>query len=128
MPSKPRTLAGILRLRRHADRAYNLVQRDPATARIHGSARWQEVRAQVLRDEPVCCVCAWGTVPPRTSSDCTHAGPPGQAGRKARVVPSAYSWRIVPVDGPSPIGRMAIVGDSPPQAGAIHGSDVGLLE
>ena len=51
MPSKPRTLAGILRLRRHADRAYNLVQRDPATARIHGSARWQAVRALVLRDE-----------------------------------------------------------------------------
>jgi 5-methylcytosine-specific restriction endonuclease McrA len=58
MPSKPRTLAGILRLRRHADRAYNLVQRDPATARIHGSARWQAVRAQVLRDEPVCRECA----------------------------------------------------------------------
>ena len=58
MPSKPRTLAGILRLRRHADRAYNLVQRDPATARIHGSARWQAVRTQVLRDEPVCRACA----------------------------------------------------------------------
>ena len=58
MPSKPRTLAGILRLRRHADRAYNLVQRDPATARIHGSARWQAVRAQAFRDEPVCRACA----------------------------------------------------------------------
>lgn len=70
MPSKPRTLAGILRLRRHADRAYNLVQRDPLTARIHGSARWQAVRAQVLRDEPVCRACArLGLTEPATQVD-----------------------------------------------------------
>jgi 5-methylcytosine-specific restriction protein A len=58
MPSKPCTLAGILRSRRHADREYNRARRDPAVARIHGSARWQAVRAQVLRDEPVCRECA----------------------------------------------------------------------
>ncbi|MBL9086785.1 MAG: HNH endonuclease [Planctomycetia bacterium] len=70
MPSKPRTLAGILRIRRHADRTYNLVQRDPATARIHGSARWQDVRAQVLRNEPVCRSCALtGRSEPATTVD-----------------------------------------------------------
>ena len=70
MPSKPRTLAGILRLRRQADRAYNLVQRDPATARIHGSGRWQDVRAQVLRNEPVCRECALtGRSEPATQVD-----------------------------------------------------------
>ena len=70
MPSKPRTRAGILRLRRHADRVYNLVQRDPVTARIHGSARWQAVRAQVLRDEPVCRECARrGLTEPATTVD-----------------------------------------------------------
>ena len=70
MPSKPRTLAGILRLRRHADRAYNLVQRDPATARIHGSGRWQDVRAQVLRAEPICRACAArGLTEPATTVD-----------------------------------------------------------
>ena len=58
MPSKPRTLAGILRHRRHADREYNRTRRDPVVARIHGSARWQAVRAQVLRDEPLCRECA----------------------------------------------------------------------
>ena len=40
MPSKPRTLAGILRLRRHADRAYNLVQRDVDPARVVRVAPW----------------------------------------------------------------------------------------
>ncbi len=58
MPSKPRTLAGILRSRRHADQEYNRARRDPAVARIHGSARWRAVRAQVLRDEPLCRECA----------------------------------------------------------------------
>ena len=58
MPSKPRTLAGILCPRRQTDRAYNRLQRDPVTAAIHGSARWQAVRAQVLRAEPVCRACA----------------------------------------------------------------------
>jgi len=57
MPSKPRTLAGILHRRRHADRAYNRVQRDCAVARVHGSARWQAVRDQVLRNEPLCRAC-----------------------------------------------------------------------
>ncbi len=46
MPSKPRTLAGILRLRRQADRAHNRVQRDPATVR---AARSSVVRR---RSEP----------------------------------------------------------------------------
>lgn len=72
MPSKPRTLAGILRLRlrRHTDRAYNLVPRDPATARIHGSARWQAIRAKVLRDEPICRACArLGLTEPATTVD-----------------------------------------------------------
>jgi len=58
MPSKPRTLAGILCPRRQTDRAYNRFQRDPAVARVHGSARWQAVRARVLRDEPLCRACA----------------------------------------------------------------------
>ena len=58
MPSKPRTLAGILRSRRHADAEYNRARRDPVVARIHGSARWQAVRAQVLRTEPLCRTCA----------------------------------------------------------------------
>ncbi len=70
MPSKPRTLAGILRSRRHADREYNLARRDPAVARIHGSARWQAVRAQVLRDEPLCRECArLGLTEPATQVD-----------------------------------------------------------
>lgn len=70
MPSKPRTLAGILRSRRHADREYNRARRDPAVARIHGSARWQAVRAQVLRDEPVCRECArLGLTEPATQVD-----------------------------------------------------------
>ncbi len=47
MPTKPRTLAGILRSRRHADAVYNRTRRDPAVARIRGSARWQAVRARV---------------------------------------------------------------------------------
>jgi 5-methylcytosine-specific restriction endonuclease McrA len=70
MPSKPRTLAGILRSRRHADREYNLTRRDPLVARIHVSARWQAVRAQVLRDEPVCRECASrGVTEPATQVD-----------------------------------------------------------
>ncbi len=70
MPSKPRTLAGILRSRRHADREYNRARRDPVVARIHGSARWQAVRAQVLRDEPVCRECArLGLTEPATQVD-----------------------------------------------------------
>ena len=36
MPSKPRTFAGILRPRRHADRAYNRDRR--ALANVYGSA------------------------------------------------------------------------------------------
>ena len=83
MPSKPRTLAGILRSRRHADREYNRARRDPAVARIHGSARWQAVRAQVLRDEPVCRECA----APRADR-ARHAGgprrPPGRGTRRWR--------------------------------------------
>ncbi len=40
MPSKPRTLTGIFRLRRHADRAYNLTDHDSATRRVHGLIGW----------------------------------------------------------------------------------------
>lgn len=70
MPTKPRTLAGILRSRRHADQEYNRARRDPVVARIHGSARWQAVRAQVLRDEPVCRECARvGLTEPATQVD-----------------------------------------------------------
>ncbi len=70
MPSKPRTLAGILRGRRHADAEYNRTRRDPVVARIHGSARWQAVRAQVLRDEPLCRECArLGLTEPATQVD-----------------------------------------------------------
>jgi 5-methylcytosine-specific restriction endonuclease McrA len=70
MPSKPRTLAGILRSRRHADAEYNRARRDPAVAGIHGSVRWQAVRAQVLRDEPVCRECARrGMTEPATQVD-----------------------------------------------------------
>jgi hypothetical protein len=77
MPTKPRTLAGILRSRHHADREYNRTRRDPVVARIHGSARWQALRARVLRDEPLCReVRAPGADPAR------HAGgprrPPGE--------------------------------------------------
>lgn len=70
MPSKPRTLAGILRGRRLADQEYNRARRDPLVARIHGSARWQAVRDQVLRDEPVCRECArLGLTEPATQVD-----------------------------------------------------------
>ena len=70
MPSKPRTLAGILRSRRHADAEYNRASRDPAVARVHGSARWQSVRAQVLRAEPACRECArLGLSEPATQVD-----------------------------------------------------------
>lgn len=70
MPSKPRTLAGILRSRRHADREYNRTRRDPVVARIHGSARWQALRARVLRDEPLCRECARrGLTQPATQVD-----------------------------------------------------------
>ncbi len=78
MPSKPRTLAGILRSRRHADREYNRARRDPVVARIHGSARWQAVRAQALRDEPVCRECARvGLTEPATQVD--HVVPVARA-------------------------------------------------
>ena len=70
MPSKPRTLAGILRSRRHADAEYNRTRRDPVVARIHGSAGWQAVRAQVLREEPLCRECARrGLTEPATQVD-----------------------------------------------------------
>lgn len=54
MPSKARTLAGILRPRRHAGRAHTRGQHDPATAAVHGSARWQAVRVREEgRDAPI---------------------------------------------------------------------------
>lgn len=58
MPSKPRSLAGILHRRRAADAEYNRARRDPAAAAVYRSARWSAVRAQVLRDEPLCRACA----------------------------------------------------------------------
>ncbi len=54
MPSKPRTLAGILRPRRAADAEYNHRRRDPVAARVYRSSRWTAVRARVLRDHPLC--------------------------------------------------------------------------
>jgi 5-methylcytosine-specific restriction protein A len=91
MPSKPRSLAGILRSRRHADAEYNRARRDPVVARIHGSARWQAVRAQVLRDEPVCRECArLGLTEPATQVD--HVLPlavaPGLAFDRANLAPT----------------------------------------
>jgi 5-methylcytosine-specific restriction protein A len=58
MPSKPRSLAGILHRRRAADAEYNRAHRDAACARVYASYRWQRVRLQVLRDEPCCRSCA----------------------------------------------------------------------
>jgi hypothetical protein len=58
MPSKPRSLAGIVRHRATADAEYNSIRRDPVAARIYRSVRWAAVRAQVLRDEPVPRACA----------------------------------------------------------------------
>ncbi|MFM8387611.1 MAG: HNH endonuclease [Planctomycetia bacterium] len=82
MPSKPRTLAGILRSRRHAYAEYNRARSDPAVARVHGSGRWQAVRARVLRDEPVCRECArLGLTEPATQVD--HLVPVGVAPERA---------------------------------------------
>jgi 5-methylcytosine-specific restriction protein A len=91
MPSKPRTLAGILRSRRHADREYNRTRRDPIVALVHGSARWQAVRAQVLRDEPVCRECARrGVTEPAAQVD--HGVPlavaPGLAFVRSNLAPT----------------------------------------
>lgn len=58
MPSKPRSLAGIINRRRAADAEYNRARRDPATAAVYRSARWSALRARVLRDEPLCRACA----------------------------------------------------------------------
>lgn len=58
MPSKPRTLAGILRPRRVGDAEYNNRRRDPVAARVYRSSRWTAVRARVLRDHPLCTSCA----------------------------------------------------------------------
>ena len=57
MPSKPRSLAGILRPRRHGDAEYNRARRDPEAARVYRSSRWTAVRARVLRDHPLCVSC-----------------------------------------------------------------------
>ncbi len=62
MPSKPRSLAGILHRRRTADAEYNRARRgDPDRGvedAVVSSARWKALRAQVLRDEPLCRTCA----------------------------------------------------------------------
>ncbi len=58
MPSKPRSLAGILRPRRVGDAEYNNRRRDPVAARVYRSSRWTAVRARVLRDHPLCISCA----------------------------------------------------------------------
>lgn len=61
MPSKPRSLAGILHRRRAADAEYNRARRsDPDRGvedAVVSSARWKAVRAQVLRNEPLCRMC-----------------------------------------------------------------------
>ena len=74
MPSKPRTLAGILRRRRHADREYNRARRaDPERGvedAVVSKARWKRLCARVLRDEPVCRACAAeGRSQPATTVD-----------------------------------------------------------
>ena len=67
MPSKPRTLAGILHPRRHADAEYNRARRTGPDRSVEdavvSSARWKVVRALVLRNEPLCrgCVAAGRT-------------------------------------------------------------------
>jgi 5-methylcytosine-specific restriction endonuclease McrA len=57
MPSKPRSLAGILHRRRSADAEYNRTRRsDPDRGvedAVVSSARWKS-----LRDEPRCRTCA----------------------------------------------------------------------
>ena len=62
MPSKPRSLAGILHRRRAADAEYNRARRSDPDRGIEdavvSSARWKAVRARVLRDEPLCRTCA----------------------------------------------------------------------
>jgi hypothetical protein len=58
MPSKPRSLAGILHRRRAADAEYNRARcSDPDRGvedAVVSSARWKALRARMLRDEPVC--------------------------------------------------------------------------
>ena len=62
MPSKPRSLAGILHRRRAADAEYNRARRgDPDRGvedAVVSSARWKALRARLLRDEPLCRTCA----------------------------------------------------------------------
>jgi myo-inositol catabolism protein IolC len=74
-----------------------VARRDPGVARIHGSARWQAVRAQVLREAPICRECArLGLTEPATQvdhvlglvlrPDLVHgAGPPRRAGDGIRA-------------------------------------------
>jgi hypothetical protein len=62
MPSKPRSLAGILHRRRAADAEYNRARRSGPDRSVEdevvSSARWKDLRARVLRDEHVCRACA----------------------------------------------------------------------
>ena len=62
MPSKPRSLAGILHRRRSADAEYNRARRSGPDRSVEdevvSSARWKALRARVLRDEPLCRKCA----------------------------------------------------------------------
>ena len=62
MPSKPRSLAGILHRRRSADAEYNRARRSGPDRSVEdevvSSARWKDLRARVLRDEHVCRACA----------------------------------------------------------------------
>ncbi len=64
MPSKPRSLAGILHRRRTAEAEYDRARRgDPDRGvedAVVSSARWKALCAQVLRDEPICRGCATG--------------------------------------------------------------------
>src|SRR5262245_59742447 len=61
MPSKQRSLAGILHRRRAADAEYNRARRtDPDRGvedAVVSSARWKALRAAVLRYEPLCRAC-----------------------------------------------------------------------
>jgi hypothetical protein len=70
MPSKPRSLAGILHRRRAADAEYDRARRDLVAAQVNRSSRWTAVRSQVLRDDSLCRACgAAGRTEPRTQVD-----------------------------------------------------------
>ena len=116
MPSKPRTLAGILRRRRPADREYNRARRaDPGRGVEDAGvskARWKRLRTRVLRDEPVCRACAAeGRSEPATTVD--HVVPvrvrPDLAFERARFLLELVrqGWIVLRVDQSGQLGGIA---------------------